>query len=303
MGHRSTTIMDPAARVITGSVRTAVSWLLEGMIFLLVGLQLRDVLAGIGANPPGVVAGAAAAVVLTLLVVRFVWVVLMEQALAGALHRRHATWSESTLTAWAGMRGAVSLAAVLTLPLTLPDGQAFPQRDLIVFLTFVVILVTLLGQGLTLPALARRLPGVCGEQEQEAREEARARRAAADAALECLEHIDDDEPGRHEVVDQLRRRAHNRRLAADEALSAAGGTADDPVSPGILGDDATADPDVGETANAEPARETYRRYGQAMLAAERTRLLALRDAGRLSEDAFGRIQRELDLEQAALTVR
>ena len=303
LGHRSTTIMEPASRVITGSVRTAVSWLLEGMIFLLVGLQLRDVVAGIGANPPGVVLGATVAVVLTLLVVRFVWVVLTEQTLAALLRRRHASWGESTLTAWAGMRGAVSLAAVLTLPILLPDGRAFPQRDLIVFVTFVVILVTLLGQGLTLPALARRIPGACGEQEQEAREEARARRAAADAALECLEHIDDDEPGRHEVVDQLRRRAHNRRLAADEALQAAGGAAEDPVSPGILGDAAAADPDAGESATDEPARETYRRYGQAMLVAERSRLLALRDAGRLSEDAFGRIQRELDLEQAALTVR
>ncbi|MCD2196112.1 Na+/H+ antiporter [Actinomycetospora endophytica] len=328
LGHRSTTIMEPAARVVTGSVRTAVSYLLEGMVFLLVGLQLREVLTGIGANPPGVVIGATAAVVGTLLVVRFAWVALTEQAFATLLRRRHASWSESTLTAWAGMRGAVSLAAVLTLPLALPDGRAFPQRDLIVFVTFVVILVTLLGQGLSLPTLARHLPGAIGEQEQDARQEARARRAAADAALECLEHIDHDEPGRHEVVDQLRRRAHNRRLAADEALRAAGGTAQDPVSPGILGaaesdgggsDDASADgvgarsgagahcepprPDVANAAADEPARETYRRYGQAMLVAERSRLLALRDAGKLSEDAFGRIQRELDLEQAALTVR
>ena len=124
------------------------SWLLEGMVFLVVGLQLRRVLAGIGGMAPSAVAVVTLAVVGALIVVRFAWVVAAEQGLATVLHRRHASWTETTLTAWSGMRGAVSLAAVLTLPVVLPDGRPFPQRDLIVFITFVVILATLLGQQL-----------------------------------------------------------------------------------------------------------------------------------------------------------
>ncbi|GLZ55738.1 Na+/H+ antiporter [Actinomycetospora sp. NBRC 106378] len=306
LGHRATTIMEPGARVVTGAVRTAVSWLLEGMVFLLVGLQLRSVVDGISGLPPFAVAGVTAAVVVTLVVVRFAWVVLSEQVAGQVLRRRYASWSESVLTSWAGMRGAVSLAAVLTLPL------AFPQRDLIVFVTFVVILVTLLGQGVSLPALARRLPSARCEVHQEAQEEARARRLAADAALECLEEIERDNPGREPVVEQLRRRVNNRMEAASEALEAASdafdpeGGAEAAGRGGAVESVAESEDDEHDDdsdRSREGVRDTYRRYGQAMLVAERSRLLALRDAGALPEDAFVRLQHELDLEQAALTVR
>jgi monovalent cation/hydrogen antiporter len=306
LGHRATTIMEPGARVVTGAVRTAVSWLLEGMVFLLVGLQLRSVVDGISGLPALAVAGVTAAVVVTLVVVRFAWVVLSEQVAGQVLRRRYASWSESVLTSWAGMRGAVSLAAVLTLPL------AFPQRDLIVFVTFVVILVTLLGQGLSLPALARRLPSAHCEVHQEAQEEARARRLAADAALECLEEIERENPGREPVVEQLRRRVNNRMEAASEALEAASdafdpeGGAEAAGRGGAVESVAESEDDEHDDdsdRNREGVRDTYRRYGQAMLVAERSRLLALRDAGALPEDAFVRLQHELDLEQAALTVR
>lgn len=302
LGHRATTIMEPGARVVTGAVRTAVSWLLEGMVFLLVGLQLRSVVSGISGLPPLAVAGVTVAVVVTLVAVRFAWVVLSEQLAGIVLGRRHASWSESILTSWAGMRGAVSLAAVLTLPV------AFPQRDLIVFVTFVVILVTLLGQGLTLPALARRLPTARDEAGEEAQEEARARRLAADAALECLEEIERENPGRELVVEQLRRRVTNRMEAASEALEAAsdGFDAESSGRGGAVESVAECDDEHGEDRDERPhegVRDTYRRYGQAMLVAERARLLALRDAGTLPEEAFVRLQHELDLEQAALTVR
>jgi CPA1 family monovalent cation:H+ antiporter len=328
LGHRATTIMEPAARVVTGAVRTAVSWLLEGMVFLLVGLQLRRVLSGISGMAPTAVATVTLGVVGTLIVVLFAWVVLAEQGLATALRRRHASWTETTLTAWSGMRGAVSLAAVLTLPVLLPDGRPFPQRDLIVFITFVVILATLLGQGTTLPALARRLPGTHGEVVEEAQEEARARRLAADAALECLEQLEREDPGRRAVVDQLRRRVQNRIDAANEAREAAdaqadaqgpsdtvdapddeaagrGGTTASVATPASHDDEQNDDgqDDGHDDRPAESTRESYRRYGQAMLVAERSRLLALRNSGTLGEDAFVRIQHELDLEQAALVVR
>ncbi|RZT85735.1 sodium/hydrogen exchanger family protein [Pseudonocardia sediminis] len=185
LGHRATTIMEPGARVVTGSVRTALSWLLEGVVFLLVGLQLREVVAGTASNPLRVVVVSSVAVVVTLLV-------------------------------------AVTLAAVLALPVVVPDGQAFPQRDLIVFLAFVVILATLQAQTETA----------------------------------------DSDPSAF--------------LEPRSALTA---------------------------GSEELPRDTYRRYGQAMIIAERARLLSLRDEGGLGEVAFVRIQRELDLEQAALLVR
>ena len=116
LGDRATTITEPGARVVTGSVRTTVSWVLEGIVFLVVGLQLRRVLAGIRDLAPSTVILAALAVVATLLVVRLLWLVLFEQALAALARRRHATWAESVLTAWAGMRGAVSLARCSPCP-------------------------------------------------------------------------------------------------------------------------------------------------------------------------------------------
>ncbi|MHC1559078.1 Na+/H+ antiporter [Actinomycetospora sp. C-140] len=299
LGHRATTIMEPGARVITGSVRGAVSWLLEGAVFLLVGLQIRDVVTAVAQNPPGLVALATGAVAVVLVVVRALWLLLCDQAVPALIRRRTATWSESALTAWAGMRGAVSLAAVLTLPVALPDGRQFPQRDLIVFVTFVVILVTLLAQGSTLGLLASRISGTRAERSEDARNEADARRAAADAAMATLERIQQDDPGREEVVEQLRRRITNRQLAADEQLAAAGS----PEDAHATGGPTRSGPDGDAERPDELAHETYRRYGEALLAAERACLLDLRDRGRLSETAFVRIQRELDLEQAALLVR
>ncbi|NYD39836.1 Na+/H+ antiporter [Actinomycetospora corticicola] len=300
LGHRATTIMEPGARVVTGSVQTALSWLLEGLVFLVVGLQLHDVVAGIAGYSPTLIASVTVAVVGALVITRVVWLLLSEQVLPAVVRRRQATWSESTLTAWAGMRGAVSLAAVLTIPIALPDGRPFPQRDLIVFVTFVVIAVTLLVQGTTLSALARRLPGARNELNEDARNEALARREAADAGSACLDDLERERPGRSEIVEQLRRRVRNRQISADERLDAV----DHGPGPQEADSQAQLEPiRPGDESEQESVRDTYRRYGQAVLSAERARLLALRDSGRLSETSFTRIQRELDLEHAALLVR
>ncbi|MCD2191704.1 hypothetical protein [Actinomycetospora soli] len=171
---------------------------------------------------------------------------------------------------------------------------------MIVFLTFVVILATLLGQGLTLTLLARRLVGGDSEAAVESQQEARARREAADAAMARLEEMHRDAPGGEEIVDQLRRRVQNRVRAADEQLAAIGTQADIAEGDPRAYLEPRAAPGAGQQ---ELPRDTYRRFGQSMIIAERARLLALRDDGRLGEDAFFRIQRELDLEQAALLVR
>ncbi|MFP5070930.1 hypothetical protein ACLFMI_14855 [Pseudonocardia nantongensis] len=115
-----------------------------------------------------------------------------------------------------------------------------------------------------------------------------------------LEEMQRDAPGGEEIVDQLRRRVQNRVRAADEQLAAIGTQADIAEGDPRAYLEPRGAPGAGQQ---ELPRDTYRRFGQAMIVAERARLLALRDGGRLGEDAFVRIQRELDLEQAALLVR
>src|SRR3954469_22123214 len=107
------------------------------------------------------------------------------------------------ISAWSGMRGAVSLAAALALPLTTDAGAPLPGRDLILFITFALILVTIVGQGLTLPILIRWL-GVQADGTEEAHEELRARLAAAEAALRCLDRVEAEGWAREDTVERMR---------------------------------------------------------------------------------------------------
>jgi CPA1 family monovalent cation:H+ antiporter len=162
------------------------------------------------------------------------------------------------------MRGAVSLAAALALPFD------FPERDLLLFLTFVVILATLVGQGLTLPWLIRRT-GV-GDDGSAEHEELHAREAATAAALDRLDELVTEVPGHRPLIDQLRERYRHR--AEHYELSHAG-------------DDVIEDPE-------ERDHEAIRR---AVLAAERLAVVELRNRGVISDEAMRRVERDLDLEE------
>ena len=167
---------------------------------------------------------------------------------------------------WAGMRGAVSLAAALALPLTPP----FPERDLIVFLTFVTILVTLVGQGLTLPLLIRRL-GV-GDDGSEEKEVLHAREAATEAALQRLDELVTEVPGHVPLIDQLRDRYLHRTEHHERARE---------------GDEIVDDPEEAD----------HRQIRQAVLTAERVAVIELRDRGDIGEEALRRVERDIDLEE------
>ena len=182
-------------------------------------------------------------------------------------------WTYPTVLAWAGMRGVVSLAAAFALP------SDFPERDLILFLTFVVVIGTLLLQGLTLPALIRRLGVVGREEQQDLIKEAGAQHAAANAALQRLDaELAEDGDVPEDVVARLREKAELRQLGAWERL---GGQE--------AGDGYT-----------EPPTVTFRRLRRAMIEAEREVFIEMRDRGQIDEEVLSRVQRELDLEESIL---
>ena len=183
---------------------------------------------------------------------------------------RRAGARERLVVGWSGMRGAVSLAAALALPLD------FPLRNLILFLTFAVILATLVVQGLTLPALIRRL-GVQGDDAEE-REEVRARLAAANAALERLDELAGEDWTRDDTVERLHGLYDFRRRRLK-------------VRAGKIEDD-----------GAEDRSLAYQRLVRELLEAQRRAIVRLRNQGTISNDVMHRIERELDLEDTRLEI-
>src|SRR4029077_20273033 len=172
-------------------------YLIEGIVFLMTGLQARTFIMGFGSYPLSLLAGSAAVVSVVVILARFIWIfpaTYLPRWLIPAIARKDPSppWQWPFVRGFTGVRGIVSLAAALAIPFTIHDGRPFPDRDLILFLTFSVILVTLVGQGLMLPAVIRVL-GLANAGERELRtaraEERLARRDAIDSALERLERL------------------------------------------------------------------------------------------------------------------
>jgi CPA1 family monovalent cation:H+ antiporter len=178
---------------------------------------------------------------------------------------------ERLVSGWSGMRGAVSLAAALALPL-----EGFPRRNLIVFLTFAVILVTLVVQGLTLPALIRRL-GVHGDGAEE-REELRARLTATEAALARLAELSAEDWTREDTIERVRAQYDYRR----RRLKARAGKIEDD--------------------GYEDRSLAYQRLVRELLLAQRQAVVRLRNQGAISNDVMHRIEREFDLEDSRLEI-
>jgi CPA1 family monovalent cation:H+ antiporter len=178
--------------------------------------------------------------------------------------------------AWSGMRGAVSLAVALALPFTIEGGGSFPKRNLIIFLTFAVIFFTLVGQGLSLPALIHRLGLTDGGAEVE--EETRARLVATKAALAEIDMLAGEDWTRDDSIERMRNmyQYRKRRLAARA---------------GKIEDDGYEDRSLA-----------YQQMVQLVLAAQRRALLRMRSDGQLSNEVMNRIVHELDLEESRLEI-
>jgi CPA1 family monovalent cation:H+ antiporter len=230
-GRYGSGVLTAGARLQQREIWDLIVFLLTGVSFLLVGLELRPILDSLVNRESGSLAIEASAVVGVVIVVRMAWMFGAAalpggHRLVGATRRSTGSWRETTVVGWAGMRGVVSLAAALALP------QDFPQRDLVVFLTFAVIVVTLVGQGLTLPPLIRRL-GLVTRDQQDVVLLVEARRRLTVTALSWIEDVSrtgqfpDEVVGRIRVGYQSQLARIERRLEAIEAGDVDGGVPGD----------------------------------------------------------------------------
>ena len=283
VGWRAPELASPQTRLQGYALWQMLTFLLNATLFVLIGLQLPVVTEGLSGSPLSEALAYAALVAAVVIATRFAWN-FTTTALIRAVDRRpsqrerRSSWRVRVVGAWAGMRGAVSLAAALALPLQTDAGAPLPYRDLILFITFGVILLTVVGQGLTLPAVIRRL-GVVEDGSEEEREELRARLAAASAAIERLDRLREEEWTRDESVERVRAlyEFRHRRFA-----TRAGKVADED---GI-----------------EDRSLTYQRMMHFIFDSQREALLRLRNEGEISADVMRRVERELDLEESRLEV-
>ncbi|WP_020575231.1 Na+/H+ antiporter [Actinopolymorpha alba] len=273
VGHRRPLLMGPASRLQMDAFWRVTQFLLEGFVFLLVGLQMRGIVDRLSYAWPMVLV-VSAAVVGVVVVGRFVWVfpgVYLPRLLPRVRAREpQPSPANVAVVSWAGMRGVVSLAAAFSLPFT------FPGRDLLVWVTFVVILVTLVGQGFTLPWFARWLRVSRDDPQADALAEAEVRQAAFRAAQRRLEEEAAKVGAPSYVVERLNALAENRANEAWERLG---------------------NPD------REPPSEAFRRLRLAMLEAERQEFIDARDRGILPDEVRNRVELEQDLEEMMLSRR
>jgi monovalent cation/hydrogen antiporter len=272
LGHRLPTLMSAGSRLQMAAFWKLTTFLLEGLVFLLVGLQLRRVISNLQASGPRVVT-VTVAVVATAILIRFVWMypATYLPRLIPRIGRNDPPPPATvpTLIAWAGMRGVVTLATALALPATLANDTPYP-RDLFVWVAFAVIMTTLLLQGTTLPAVARWLRIPPDDATRDTLAEAATQQAASRAAREALDRNADGAPS--DVVERLRQLTEQRTNTAWERL---GGSAETPS-------------------------QAYVRLRRLMLDAERDVFRRARDEGRIPEEILVKAQRDMDLEESML---
>jgi monovalent cation/hydrogen antiporter len=275
LGWHTPELTTSQVRQQGSAVWEIVQYLLNALLFVLVGLQLPVVVDALGDVPARELLGWAAVVSATVVALRFAWVFVaidLPKRISGGMP----SWRGGVFVSWAGMRGAVSLAAALALPLETDSGASFPGRDVILFLTFAVILVTLVGQGLTLPLVIRRLR--LEDDGLDDREDAKARIRAAEAALARLEELELEEWVRDDTAQRARDAYHFRRERFRARF------------------------DDGDDGAIEARSQDFQRLRRELLAAERDAVLELRRAGVISNDVWLRVTRDLDLEDLRLDV-
>ncbi len=306
IGHQRPRSASGASRLQTSAVWRLVDFLLEGFVFLLIGQQLPAVVRGLAKYDGSTIATAVAISVGVVLLLRPLWL-LLTQSLPRSLHtrlggetsdmddpdapRRRGRFSdrlsgrEVVVLSWSGTRGVISLAAIFTLPLVTDSGAPFPDRDLLLFCAFVVVLVTLVGQGLTFAPLVRAL-GLRANEADQARLRNEARSASVDAALDRLDEIAEDEEDEVDphAVEAMRTLLHARlrRYQGRLDLLNSSDSPDLPVS---------------------PRYEAALRVRRAVIEAQREELLRWRDAGQLPDEGLRVLERELDHEERLLPDR
>jgi CPA1 family monovalent cation:H+ antiporter len=278
MGWHTPELTTPVMRLQGIATWEVLTFLLNALLFLLVGLQLPNVIEGISEHTTGELIGWGLLISAVVIVVRVIWqftVVFLIRAIdrRESVRQRRSTWQQRLVIGWAGMRGSVSLAAALALPLTIEGGAAFPERDLIIFLTYAGLFATHVGQGLTLEPLIRRL-GVEDDGSEE-REEIAARQRVAEAAIARVEELTDADWVREDTLDRVRGLYDYRRRRF-----------------GAIGD--------GDGAEYEERTGAYIRLMYELFDAQREALIGLRNSGEISDEVRRRVERDLDLEESRL---
>jgi monovalent cation/hydrogen antiporter len=276
LGLQSPRLMDAATRVQSRAVWDTLIFVLDGLVFVLIGLQLPGIVSVLGNRPLLELVGQAGLVCASVVLIRFAWVFLTD--LPRLVPRTMPdAWREDVVVSWVGMRGVVSLAAALALPFTTADGSPFPERDLLIFLTVCVIVVTLVGQGLSLPWVLRavrlRVDG------SEAHEQASAREAATSAAVARIEQLAEEWPNHLPLIETLRSQYAHRASHLGEHID---------------------EPDGQHRARASEAEQElieHRAIRHAVIESQRDAILELRNTGVINDDVLREVERDLDLEE------
>jgi CPA1 family monovalent cation:H+ antiporter len=291
-GRQGPRIVPAATRVQAESMWVMVQFILESLVFILVGLELPSVLRTLRTHPLGTLLLYGALITATVIGVRIVYT-FVAASLIRLSRRRNPRlagtprWRQAAFLGWAGMRGGDSLVIALAVPVMTAAGDPFPARGLIIFVTFTVILGTLVLQGPTLAPLIRWWGLTEGDSDTE---EAHARRVVAEAGLRRLE----EEAGR-DGVDRATARfleaTYRRRLRRWAARDRARHGQEDEDHARLAGIDGS---------RAEHLATAYRALRAVMIEGEREALVSLRDQGVIGDDVLRRVQRDLDLETMLL---
>ena len=280
LGRRGPYVISPETRLQGYAFWELVTFLLNGLIFGLIGLQLGGIVGELSEYSAATLILYGVLISLTVIIVRFLWVfpaTYVPRWVSRSLGERDPSppWQAVSVVSWTGMRGVISLAAALALPLTTETGAPFPERDLILFLTFCVILATLVVQGLSLPALIRAL-GLEDDGSRE-REETVGRIEVADAALARIEELLEEDWVQEDTVDRLRGFYNYRRSRFSSRFD-------------------------GDDDGLEERSAAFQRLMREVLHTQRRALIQLRDEGKIGDEAMHRIERDLDLEESRLEI-
>jgi Na+/H+ antiporter len=280
LGWHSPLMISARTRLQVYAFWETVMFLLNGFVFIVIGLQLPGILHTL--NRESLTGAVVSAIIIcaAVILVRFAWVIpaaYLPRLLSSKLRMRDPipSWQNIVIVSWAGMRGVVSLAAAFALPLALTDGSSFPGRDYILFFAFSVIFTTLILQGLTLPLLIRKL-GITHDGEAD-EEERRARLEANNAAIELIEELRANGKFSTDAVARL-------RAEYDERVEQLQLCAENP-----------------DDCRGEIATPQYQRLQRKALRVERQTIIRLRNERVINDDALRRIQRDLDLAETRLT--
>jgi CPA1 family monovalent cation:H+ antiporter len=280
LGWYSPVLITPSTRIQAFAFWEVLVFGLNATLFVLVGLQLDVAVQAVEEHSAGRLALYGAVISATVIAARMLFVVpfaafgpwLLRRVGRDAPDRNVKT---ATLLGWTGMRGAVSLAAALAIPLTTDAGAPFPDRELLIFLAWVVIAVTIILPGLTLPKLIE-IARVYDDEETTAEQEARARIAAARAALDKLDELAEEEWVRPESRDRMRGLYDFRIRRFESRL------------------------DEEDDSDIEQGSQAYQRLRREVLDAERSEIVRQRNRGLITDEIMRRIERDLDLEDARL---